>query len=142
MNPFFNTLLNALSYQGDVLLSVINYSLLMVAILPFVVTSLRTKVSFWWIVLLSSFLLQAVLWFALYVQGISIIWNALFGFLMIVFFRQKTGLSNKHKILIYFAMGMLVLGNVYFGFRFPPITTIAHVSAIVFGMLFSLGRKL
>lgn len=141
MKDIFTILLNALSYNGDFLLSIINYVLLIIVILPFVVTDLKTKASYWWIVLLCSFLLQALLWFVLQVQGISIIWNALFGFLLLVFIRRESQWSAKSKVLIYFSMGATVFANLYFGLSLPFITSIAHIAAIVFGMGFLWGRK-
>uniref|UniRef100_UPI00321681E2 hypothetical protein n=1 Tax=uncultured Draconibacterium sp. TaxID=1573823 RepID=UPI00321681E2 len=142
MSDIFSILYNALTYNGDFILSLINYLVLCILILPFVLTELKLKVRLWWTVLLFSFLLQASFWFILHVQGISIIWNALLGFLLLLLIRLKKQLSVKTQNWIYFSIAVAVLANLYFGRHFPPITSIAHAAAIVLGLFFHLILKI
>lgn len=140
MKEILIILQNALSYGGDMSLSVINYLLLCVVVMPFVASELKEKTRLWWLVFTVAFVLQVSFWFVLKVQGISIIWNALLGFLILCLFRLKTQLQIK--TIGYFSVGAALVANLYFALRFPLITSIAHASALVLGMLFHLALKL
>ncbi|MCY1633237.1 hypothetical protein [Marinifilum sp. D737] len=135
MNDIITTLFNGFTYGGDLKLSVLNYALLVVAVLPFFLPMLQSIAKRWGIVLIVAVVVQATFWFVLRAQGISIIWNAIAGMLVLVVFRHRLSLLMKTKWMIVVSIAVVILADVYFGFTFPLITTIAHGAAFLFGVI-------
>ncbi|WP_321296251.1 hypothetical protein [Marinifilum fragile] len=135
MNDIITTLFNGLTYGGDVKLSVLNYFLLAVAVMPFFLSAMKSISKRWAIVFSIAFLIQSLFWFVLKAQGISIVWNALAGVLVVVLFRHRLSMLMKTKWMILASITVVILADVYFGLMFPPITTIAHVAAFLLGVV-------
>lgn len=135
MDNIVTTLFNGLTYGGDLKLSVLNYALLVVAMLPFFLSALQSIAKRWRIVLIVAVAVQATFWFVLRAQGISIVWNALAGMLVLVAFRHRLSLLMKTKWMIVISIAVVILADVYFAFTFPLITTIAHGAAFLLGMI-------
>ncbi|PXY01453.1 hypothetical protein DF185_08180 [Marinifilum breve] len=134
MDDIITTLFSGLTYGGDVKISVINYALLAVAIMPFFLPNMRTIAKGWTIVLAIAFVIQSLFWFVLGAQGISIVWNVLAGMLVLVAFRHRLSLLMKTKWMIVASITAVMLADVYFGLIFPLITTIAHLAAFLLGI--------
>ncbi|RKD96845.1 hypothetical protein [Marinifilum flexuosum] len=135
MDDIITTLFNGLTYGGDLKLSVLNYALLVIAMLPFLLPAVKSIAKRWGIVFIIAVLVQSTFWFVLGVQGISIIWNALAGMLMLVVVRHGTSLLKNAKWFVLASIAIVILGDVYFGLIFPLITTIAHVAAFLLGVI-------
>jgi len=143
MNNIFTILYRALTYGENWWFTVLNYVVLLVVLIPFWTTKLKITVKKWWVVLLVSFVIQAVFWFVLRVQGISIIWNAMLGLLLFYIFRFRLK-RNKTDYPIVFTICIALAADVYFAFIAPLITTIAHISAILLVIVCALiiiGKK-
>ncbi len=138
MTEFTNTLYNALFYLGDWLFVRINYFLLLTALSVYLFFGIKRVNRWWWISTLIATFLQILLWFMLNAQGISIIWNAISGMLLLDFLRNRKELSIKEKTAILFVFTLILSGNIYFSFITPLITTIAHISALFLGMILQL----
>ncbi|WP_321309281.1 hypothetical protein [Marinifilum fragile] len=135
MDDIITTLFNGLTYGGDVKLSVLNYFLLAVVIMPFFLSAMKSISKGWAIVFTIAFLIQSLFWFVLKAQGISIVWNALAGVLVLVLFRHRLSMLMKTKWMILASITVVMLADVYFGLMFPPITSIAHVAAFLLGVI-------
>lgn len=96
---------------------------------------MRSIAKRWIIVFVIAFLIQSLFWFVLGAQGISIIWNALAGMLVLMVFRHRLSLLMKTKWMIVASIAVVILADVYFGLIFPLITTIAHVAAFLLGVI-------
>lgn len=142
MKEYLEILINGLFYGGDLSLSVVNYFLVLITLIPFLLTKLK-KINRWKIILVVSALVQATFWFVLYAQGVSIIWNCMLGVFLGAYFQNKSGFINREKYLIYSSILLAVFGDIYYGIIFPMITTIAHLSALVMGLVlyFVLSKK-
>lgn len=134
MNDILTILFNGLTYGGDLNLTIINYAITVITIIPFLSTNLKSIVFRWKLILLIAVILQSFFWFILLAQGISIIWNTLAGLLIIVLLRIKSQLSKNTMFLIYLSIVSAIIADVYFGVSFPLITTIAHLVAIAMGI--------
>ncbi|MDQ2178356.1 hypothetical protein [Marinifilum sp. D714] len=135
MDDIITTLFNGLTYGGDVKLSVLNYFLLAVAMMPFFLQAMRSISKGWAIVFTIAFLIQSLFWFILKAQGISIVWNALAGMLVLVVIRHRLYMLMKTKWMILASVAVVILADVYFGLIFPLISTIAHVAAFLLGVV-------
>ncbi len=138
MNNFWGTLYQALSYSGNCIFVLINYFLLSCTLFVYLFTKLKRVNTQWWIPTLLATILQVLFWFLLKVQGISIIWNAISGMLLLDYLRSRKGLDTKEKITIYLVLLFVLAGDLYFAIIAPLITTIAHICAILLGILLRL----
>ncbi|WP_321515510.1 hypothetical protein [Marinifilum fragile] len=135
MDDIITTLFNGLTYGGDVKLSVTNYALLAVAMMPFFLPAMKSISKRWAMVFTIAFLIQSLFWFIINAQGISIVWNALAGMLVLVVIRHRLSMLMKTKWMILASITVVMLADVYFGLIFPLITSIAHVAAFLLGMI-------
>ncbi len=138
MNNFFGTLYGALTYTENWTFVLINYIILAGVILIYLLTKLKKLNPKWWLITLLATILQMIFWVMLRAQGISIIWNAVAGMLVIDYFRFRIELQLKVKIQIWIVFLLVISGDLYFAIITPLITSIAHCSAIVMGLILRL----
>ncbi|PSR51955.1 hypothetical protein AHMF7605_29025 [Adhaeribacter arboris] len=137
MNPLFQTLVTGATYAGSFHHSSINYTLLLIAILPHLMGReqlAKKNQSSWLWTLLSSTLIQISLWFLVNAIGISLIWNALAGFNLLFFTRNNYLLAYLKRLFFLSGFTIIFMAIVYYLIIFPVITTIAHVIAILLGV--------
>jgi len=147
MDQIFQTLLNGATYGGSFQHSIINYTALMVAILPqFIgISEIESKIKNGWIwTFFSAAFIQIVLWFLANAMGISLIWSILTGFNFILFIKKKSLLGSLNKIVYSINFVLVFFATAYYFVAFPLITTIAHLVAFALGIGFYflfIGKK-
>jgi len=133
MNEWISTIENGLSYNGSTLHMLINYFLIAISVLPYCIESVRrTKHRAWVLALCIVSLVQVLLWFLLGVVGVSVIWCAMTGYLLIDFKRRGLKPARKNGMML-FSILMGVGGIFYYFITFPMLTTVAHVVALLIG---------
>lgn len=133
MNEWISTIENGLSYNGSALHMLINYFLIGISVLPYCIGTVRRQSSGAWVLaLLIVSLVQVLLWFLLGVVGVSVIWCAMTGYLLVDFKRRGLKLAWKNGLML-FSILMGVGGIFYYFISFPMLSTVAHVVALLIG---------
>jgi membrane associated rhomboid family serine protease len=133
----------ALTYNGSVFDTALNAVVLVILITALAVQSRST----WWITLVAMVVLQVVLWFALEASGISVVWSGLAGAALVDLVERR--LSSRRgsaparlphatdpeprQWVLATAVGIAAAAMVFYAVALPPITTVAHVLALVVG---------
>ena len=143
MKDVFITLYSALTYNGNWWFVGLNYFMLFLSIIPFVFTSLKNQDKKVWITFFIAVVVQAIFWFGLKVTGISIVWNAMLGVLIFDIFHFYKKLVRVEKLIAGLSVIALLAADIYFLLTTAIITTVAHCSAILLGLItiFLLQRK-
>lgn len=115
-----DTLYRGLTYDGSALHSAINYALLLVSLVPWL---LRRGTPAWLACFALACAIQVILWFAVRATGVSVVWCAMAGF----------GLFHLHNKTVLAAVLLCAAGIVLYAFWFPMITTVAHLIAVGIG---------
>lgn len=156
MPSIWERILEILDYQGNETDTLINWTMLVISIVPFFLqTSLhlgtlkRVDSNYWPFHLVFYFIFQIVLCLLLECVGISIVWNAMMGLLITYF--QLTNLFKHKKVINWFrskaptyriyliacilswVMGFGV--DIYYLIIETFITTLAHFLAIILGLV-------
>ena len=149
MNDVLQMIINGLTYEGKVLHIIINYTLIMLVIMPYLLFDNRapSKESRAWLVCLAiAVIVQVAVWFAaraigVSVVGVSLIWCMMMGYLLIDYSKGNLGRTSHKRGLVLAALGIGCGGIVYYMVAFPTITTIAHLVTVGIGVgLFYLMR--
>ena len=131
-----DTLQDGATYAGHPFHIVLNYSVLLLVLVPHFFLFYRR--SYGWLVLLLLFtVIQVGLWFTNGAVGISLIWCALAGYnLYLFFYLRKEGIATAFLLILspLVAIGAMVFYYLYF----PVATTAAHVSAFLLGLAWGL----
>jgi uncharacterized membrane protein len=130
MNEILPTIVRALTYDGDTQAMIINYALLVMTLAPFLLGTVIRRGA-WIICFIVITILQVIMWFAADAIGVSLIWAAMAGFLALTY-------ANKRADQSALVIGVLVLafaGIVFYGVTYPITTTIAHVVAVLVGVV-------
>lgn len=92
------------------------------------------------LVILLVHLVQITFWYSLNTYGISLIWNALFGFVAMRHYKHKLykRCNKNFTHLTFIALFIGIIFNFYFMFKFEAITTIAHITSLIVGSLFAI----
>jgi len=140
MKEFRHVIRRGLTYEGDGRRRdvVINYTLIILVLLPYVFTQQYLEGSgdsAWAACLAIALVVQVLLWFVVGATGVSIIWSALAGFILMDLWRMGIGAAQPNTFLALLALGGAGAGIVYYAFTFPPITTIGHVCAVTLGVV-------
>ncbi len=138
MKEFRHVIRRALTYEGQVRDVVINYALIVLVVLPYVFVRNRAGGPGGWgwtVCLAIALVVQVLLWFAVQATGVSIIWSALAGFLLMDLWRRAMGDAQPNRYLALLALVSTGAGIVYYALTFPPITTIAHICTVAFGIV-------
>ncbi len=117
---------------------VINYALIILVLLPYVFVLRGAKGSDGWAwatCLAIALVVQVLLWFAVGATGVSIVWSALAGFLLMDLWRGDIGGAHANTFMALLALGGAGAGIVYYALTFPLITTIAHICAVLLGIV-------
>lgn len=132
------TLQEGATYNNHPFHIVLNYALLVLTLIPHLF--LLGRRSYGWLILFVLFtVIQVGLWFTNGAVGISIIWCAMAGYNLLLFFRRrKEGVAIAFLFL--FSPILAFGAMVFYYLLFPPITTAAHVSAFLLGL--ALGLRL
>lgn len=138
---FNEVIIRGATYSGSWFHTAINYALIAVVVLPYLFPNqLNSGVRRTWVYpLVISIILQVAFWFTLGVQGVSIVWCVMTGFTAAVLFAQRRSersanvRRNVRRTMI-FSLAAAFAGTVFYAVSFPPITTIAHVSAVILGI--------
>ena len=144
MNETLQTLVNGLTYEGEMLDSVIGYALIALSLAPYLLIPSQEpgRDSRGWIVCLTIVaILQVTVWFTVPVVGVSLVWCAMGGYLLMDYSRGNMSRSRKRQLLAILALVTALMGIVYCAVAFPIITTIAHISAVLVGISLFLGVK-
>ncbi len=137
MNGFRQVIRRGLTYEGQIRDVLINYTLIILVLLPYVFAEQRTGGSrdwAWAAILAIALLVQVLLWFAVRATGVSIIWSALAGFILMDLWRGGMGGAQRNTYLALLVLGGAGAGIVYYALTYPPITTIAHLCAVLLGI--------
>lgn len=140
MDQYIEVLINGFTYNGQMLHIVINYALIIICLYPLFKFTGQWKKIFgkYWISILSVMsILQIYLWFLENVTGVSFIWSALAGLNILIYLRIKRlkveGVTMIIKLL-WISLLCVLVADIYYGFAYPAITTIAHLAATFMGM--------
>ena len=142
MNSILQTLVKGFTYSGEFLHIFINYSLIILTISSLVIIrkiDVSHSIKPWFKAFFISFSLQIFLWFFPGAEGVSVVWCTMTGFGLIHLLQNKLESNNAKYILLGISLIPSLFVNIYYFLTFPPITTVAHLLAILMGML--LGRK-
>ncbi|MGB2864264.1 MAG: hypothetical protein WBC05_13120 [Sedimentisphaerales bacterium] len=142
-------IINGLTYEGQTLHIIINYALILLVVMPFLLIYNRAprKESRAWLGCLAiAVIVQVAVWFAaravgISVVGVSLIWCMIMGYLLIDYSGGNLGRTGYRRGFVFVALGTGFGGIVYYMVSFPAITTIAHLVAAGIGVgLFYLMR--
>ncbi len=140
MDQYIEVLINGFTYNGQMLHIAINYALIIICLYPLFKFTGQWKKIFgkYWISILSVMsILQIYLWFSENVTGVSLIWSGLAGLNILIYLRIK-GLKVEGvplvKKLLWISLLCVLVADIYYGFTYPAITTIAHLVATFMGM--------
>ena len=149
MNDVLQMIINGLTYEGKVLHIIINYTLIMLVIMPYLLFDNRapSKESRAWLVCLAiAVIVQVAVWFAaraigVSVVGVSLIWCMMMGYLLIGYLKGNLGRVGHGRVFVFVALIACCVGIAYYMVAFPAVTTIAHLVAAGIGVgLFYLMR--
>ena len=137
MGNALQVIVNGLTYEGNILHSLINYSLIVIMVVPFLVSSMPppgVRIPRWIICLLIALAAQIILWFVADAVGVSVIWCTMAGYSLMerIDFGRTPELFHYHL----FTTGLIcALGAIlYYALTFPMITTLAHGIAVLMGI--------
>ncbi|MEL7530318.1 MAG: hypothetical protein AAFN10_03380 [Bacteroidota bacterium] len=140
MNESLQILVDGFTYRGHMLDIAINYVVLALCLLPYFFAKGKDKVilgNLWvWIGLLMA-ALQIWIWFEMNESGISLIWSALAGLNILLLVKIKRSPEAENpliKQLLWASLIAVLAANLYYAITLPPITTIAHIIALLVGM--------
>lgn len=136
------TLINGATYNGSVKHSLINYTLIIFSLLPFIIAGNKKErsKSHWFTALLTAIVLQVALWFLVNATGVSVIWSLMYGFGLIFLLRHHLTGITVWLFIIGLLMGLF--GIIYYAITLPFITTAAHLVAVLTGIgLYFLLRR-
>ena len=137
MQEFGRVVWRGLSYEGSLRDVVINYALIVLVVLPYVFVRNRAGGPGGWgwaVCLVVALVVQVLLWFVVQATGVSIIWSALAGFLLTDILRVGLSEAQPNSVLVLLALACTGAGIVYYALTFPPITTVAHLCAVLLGL--------
>lgn len=123
------TFFDGLTYDGSLLHCLINYGLLCISALAL---HRYQPARGWWACLLVATALQMALWFGANAAGVSVVWCMLAGFGLVAWRRAGTERSPGLRFLLA-ALLLDLAGIALYAGWFPPITTEAHLVAVVLG---------
>ena len=132
------TLQEGATYNGHRFHIILNYSVLLLVLVPHFFLFWRR--SWGWLILFVLFtVIQVGLWFTSGAVGISLIWCGLAGYNLLLFFRlRKEGIAMAFLML--FSPIVAIGTMVFYYLLFPIITTEAHITAFLLGL--ALGLRL
>jgi hypothetical protein len=142
MDDVLEVIVNGLTYAGQPIHIVINYTLIVLVVVPFLLSANRAvgkKSRAWLACLTIAVIAQVALWFAaravgMGVIGVSLVWSIMLGYLLIDYLRGNLGRTGHRRGLVPVALGAGCGGIVYYAVGFPAITTIAHLVAAGIGV--------
>jgi hypothetical protein len=149
MNDVLQVIINGLTYAGQTPHIIINYALIILLVIPFLLFDNRSpsKESRAWLgCLVIAVIIQVAVWFAaralgISAVGVSLVWCIMVGYLLIDDSNGKLGRAGSRRGFVLIALGAGCGGIVYYMVAFPAITTIAHLVAVAIGVgLFYLMR--
>jgi len=119
-----------LSYNNNMQDVLINYTMLFIQICVNgkVYQRTNTTTSNNIVAFLFVWLFQIGLCFAVHCSGISIVWNAMAGWVLFICVADRENLSFLVLLIPCFAV------DVYYGFMSEAITTVAHFCAVIMGL--------
>lgn len=138
MNDILRTMINGLTYEGQWLHILINYSLIIMTVAPFVrkgdLSAQKVEHQGWKICLAIITLLQIAVRFRADAVGVSLIWSAMAGFLALTDWRGARTQAKREPRLTQIALAAVCGALLYYAVAFPVITTVAHMVALLIGM--------
>jgi hypothetical protein len=137
MGNALQAIVNGLTYEGNVMHSRINYSLIVITVMPFPVSSRhlpKVRVRRWIICLLIALAAQIILWFVADAIGVSVIWCTMAGYLLMERIHLSRTLELFRHHLFTTALICALGAILYYALTFPMITTLAHGIAVLMGI--------
>ena len=135
MDFVVNCLMKGFTYNGNIEDCIINYLMLFVSIIPFLFNNSCNKQispsNKWGIIFVLSWILQIMLWFKINCVGISVVWNIMFGLILISI--KINNVERKQK-MYKITIGNLFVADIYYLIKLGIISTIAHVISIIIGI--------
>lgn len=119
-------LIAALTYDGSLLHSAINYFLIAISVLA--LARMPSRSQRWLICALVAVIVQVLLWVMADAEGVSIIWSMLAGALLWEWLR------HRQRGLVGVALVCDAAGLVFYLLSLPLITTIAHSLGVLLGL--------
>lgn len=124
-----------LTYEGSLLHSLINYSLIVITLVPFLTPEARgsSRLGYHWAVcFLIALAVQVLLWFIADAVGVSVIWATMGGYSLMV--RMAHENPDARRWLLTASLVSVGIGIVYYAVTLPLITTVAHAIAVLLGI--------
>lgn len=149
MNDVLQIIINGLTYKGQALHIIINYTLIILVVMPYLIFDNRAQnneIRAWLGCLVIAVIVQVAVWFAartvgISAVGVSLIWCMMVGYLLIDYSKGNLGRIGYSRGFVLVALSAGCGGIVYYMLAFPTITTIAHLVAVNIGVgLFYLMR--
>ena len=129
-----------LLYDGAISDILINYSLILLYTIvfyyPWTSSHLNISKLFITIHIFICITLQVIVWFLEDAYGVSLIWCGQLGLLIFVIVHSMYKLKSiivlkPHLVSVLTGVGAVI----YYAIVYPPITTVAHIAAVVVGCL-------
>lgn len=136
MSDLLHVLASRLTYEGNLLHSLINHGLIALTAAPFLAPAPRSEaqaVRGWIGCFLLALAVQVLLWFAVGAGGVSVVWCAMAGFGASVRTGRTGALGARGGRLLTIAIAGALVGILYYAATFPIITTVAHGVAVAMG---------
>jgi hypothetical protein len=130
MNELVPTLLKGLTYDGDNVAMIINYGLIVLLMLPFILGTV-VKRQAWILCVILMALIQVLLWFFADAIGVSLIWSGLAGFLGLTYYNKMADQSALNIGVLVIAVAAII----FYAVTYPILTTVAHVLAVILGAI-------
>src|SRR5919205_1687403 len=137
MNDLLRIVVNGLTYAGNLLHSLINYSLIAMTIVPFLMPTAQSRAlatRTWIGCLLIALAVQVILWFGLGAVGVSVIWSTMAGYSLAERASHSTQRDPTRRQLLTVALVSATFGILYYAVTLPLITTLAHGMAVMMGI--------
>ena len=130
-----------LLYDGSILDIIINHSLILfysfIFYYPWKVNYLIINKIFITVHILICIILQVSVWFLADAYGVSLIWSGQLGLLIFITLMVTYKLKSLTDVQLHLVLVMApgVGGVLYYALVFPPITTVAHLTAVFVGCM-------
>lgn len=138
------TILNGLTYAGDLIDILINYALILIVLLPYFLSLRRAPRSHtrrWLLGLAIIAAGQVAVWFAWRAVGVSLVWSGMAGYLAADFLRDRTFTLRRQRRWVTAALILAGAGVYFYAITLPMITTWFHLGGVAAGVLTYFGVR-
>lgn len=137
LNNLLPIFVKGLTYQGNLPHSLLNYSLIVLTLAPFIVFPRRSRAFTprrWFGCLLIAVGVQVLLWLSVGAVGVSVVWCTMAGYGLMAYADDRSTHAPLRRRLFILALVSALIAIGYYAVTFPLLTTLAHGLAVVMGV--------